>query len=102
MARREWESLRVAAGLPWLTPHCLRHQCITELGEKGVAPEVIRQIAGHVSEPMMRHYTHARRQQQASALKLLEPSIGQPKRKPAAPPASGVILFPARVTAFGR
>lgn len=70
---RPWRELREAAGLPWLTPHCLRHQCITELGEAGAAPEVIRNIAGHVSEEMMRHYTSIRQDQQAAALDLLEP-----------------------------
>lgn len=76
---RSWRELRKAAGLPWLTPHCLRHQCITELGEKGAAPEVIRNIAGHVSEAMMRHYTNVRRDQQAAAVKLLESPVTKAK-----------------------
>ncbi|WP_047495651.1 site-specific integrase [Terriglobus sp. TAA 43] len=58
--RRTWYELREAADVPWLTPHCLRHQAITMMAEQGVPSEVIRSVAGHVSEQMMRHYTHCR------------------------------------------
>lgn len=58
--RNSFTALREAADLPWLTPHCLRHQAITKLLECGVPPEVVRGIAGHVTEEMMKHYSHAR------------------------------------------
>ena len=70
--RRTFSALREAAGLPWLTPHCLRHQFITELGERGVPAEVIRSLVGHVSDRMMRHYMHGRIDTQMAAVKLLE------------------------------
>ena len=58
--RKSFDAMREAADLPWLTPHCLRHQAITKLLENGVAPEVVRGIAGHVTEQMMRAYCHSR------------------------------------------
>ncbi|HEV2618696.1 MAG TPA: site-specific integrase [Acidobacteriaceae bacterium] len=75
--RRAWEDLRHATGLPWLTPHCFRHMCITGLLAKGVAPETVRHIAGHVSEEMMRHYSHNRHEDQKAALDTLAPPKDQ-------------------------
>src|SRR6185312_6715980 len=57
---KRWKGMREAAALPWLTPHCLRHQAITRMLEFGTPPETVRNIAGHVSETMMRHYAHSR------------------------------------------
>ena len=37
----------VAAGVPSLTPHVLRHSCITWLIERGVPVPVVQQFAGH-------------------------------------------------------
>ena len=80
---RPWRELREAAGLPWLTPHCLRHQCLTELHENNVPPEVIRKIAGHLSPAMTDHYSHVRRKQQEEALSkisslssIMNPAVG--------------------------
>lgn len=73
--RRPWHTLRVAAGLPWLTQTCLRFQCITELCEAGVSPELIKKIAGHSTDKMLYHYSHPRFKQQAAALdRLMEGS----------------------------
>lgn len=58
--RVSFNALRDAADLPWLTPHCLRHQSITTMLENGAPPEIVRAIAGHVSDQMMRHYCHTR------------------------------------------
>jgi integrase len=69
--RRSWGLLRIAAGLPRLTPHCLRHQCLTELGERGVARETIRQIAGHSTDKMLDHYCRIRQEKQAQAVAIL-------------------------------
>lgn len=69
--RRSWHELREAAMLPWLTPHCLRHQAITSMAERGIPPEVIRATAGHVSEQMMRHYCHTRLETQHAYLQDL-------------------------------
>lgn len=37
----------VAAGVPALTPHVLRHSCITWLVERGVPVPVVQRFAGH-------------------------------------------------------
>jgi integrase len=38
--QKRWRVLREAAGLPWITPHVLRYQCITKMAEgaRSVAP----------------------------------------------------------------
>jgi 2'-5' RNA ligase len=38
----------------------MRHQCLTEMAEPGVAPDVMRSIAGHVSEQMRQYLVGAR------------------------------------------
>lgn len=72
--RRSWSELREAAGLPWLTPHCLRHQCITLMYEMGVDEQTIMHTAGHQSPRMSRYYSHNRRSVQKSALDLIDPA----------------------------
>ena len=79
--RRSWPELREATGYTWLTPHCFRHMCITGLLAKGVAPETVRHIAGHVTEEMMRHYSHDRHEDQKRALDKLA-QHEEPARKP--------------------
>ena len=72
--KKSFNSLREEAGLPWLTPHCFRHMAITAMLENGAAPETVRHIAGHVSEQMMRHYSHNRLEAQISVLGALDRS----------------------------
>jgi integrase len=72
--KRSFNSLRKEAGLPWLTPHCFRHMAITAMLENGEAPETVRHIAGHVSEQMMRHYSHNRLEAQVGVLAALDRS----------------------------
>ena len=69
--RSAWESLTKAAGMPELGFHALRHQAITELAEAGVPDGVIKSIAGHVSQRMLEHYSHARVEAKASAVAVL-------------------------------
>jgi integrase len=38
----------------------LRHQCVTEMLEKGVPEENVRKVAGHLDPAMTRHYSHPR------------------------------------------
>jgi len=85
--RHAWHELREAAGLPWLTPHCLRHQAITTMAEHGIPPEIIRSTAGHVSEQMMRHYCHTRLEVAADYLSVIDPNnrfrtVSRPKVVP--------------------
>jgi integrase len=78
--RTPFEELRKAAGFPWLTPHCFRHMAITVMLEQGASPETVRHIAGHVSEQMMRHYSHNRLEAQKSVLEAMD-STPRPTRK---------------------
>jgi integrase len=55
--KKTWNALRVAAGVPWLRIHDLRHTAITRLAEAGVPLPVILSMAGHVSQRMQQHYT---------------------------------------------
>jgi integrase len=79
--RHSFKDMTIAAGVPWLTPHCLRHQFVTEMCEKGVAPETIRGLVGHVSDEMMRHYCHPRLESQMAAVRLLDHSPKTLKKK---------------------
>lgn len=36
-----------AAGLPWITGHVLRYQCITKMAEVGIDRVTAKRIAGH-------------------------------------------------------
>jgi integrase len=70
--RTAWCRLREAAGMPWLRPYDLRHHAITRLAEKPeVSEQTIQAIAGHVSQRMLRHYSHIRLQAKREALELL-------------------------------
>lgn len=44
--KNPWKELRLAAGLDWLTPHCLRHQANTKLYEAGADDMTIMSIMG--------------------------------------------------------
>ena len=72
--RKQWDGMREAVGLPWLTPHCLRHQCITLMYEAGVDDETIRHTAGHHSQRMSRWYSHNRKHKQMNALDMIDPT----------------------------
>jgi integrase len=70
--RKQFEELRVAAELPWLRPHDLRHQAITKFLENGSAEETVMAIAGHVSNQMLKHYSHPRIEAKYDAVLALE------------------------------
>jgi hypothetical protein len=55
--KKTWMALRIAAGVPWLRIHDLRHTAITRLAEAGAPLPVILSMAGHVSQRMQQHYT---------------------------------------------
>ncbi len=54
-----WTNVRKKAGVTgrW---HDNRHTLITDLAESDAGDEVIRDITGHVSKQMLRHYSHIR------------------------------------------
>jgi len=76
--RKSFAAMREAAHLPWLTPHCLRHQAITKLLENGVPSEVVRGIAGHITEEMMKHYSHSRYSAAFDALSKIDSGMSVP------------------------
>ncbi len=75
--RSAWRSLTKAAGLARLRFHDLRHQCITELAERGVPDQTILAIAGHVSRRMLEHYSHIRLEAKREAVQSLAPIVGR-------------------------
>jgi len=56
--KKSWGNVKHAAGIKgrW---HDNRHTFITDLAESGKR-ETIRDIAGHVSKNMLKHYSHIR------------------------------------------
>jgi hypothetical protein len=51
--------------------HDLRHHAITELAESQASDQTIRDIAGHVSNRMLEHYSHVRMGAKRAALDAL-------------------------------
>jgi len=74
--RTSFKALREAADLPWLTPHCMRHQSVTKLLELGIPPEVVKSISGHISDQMLRHYCHTRYSASLEALNKIDSNMG--------------------------
>jgi integrase len=58
--QKRWKVLREAAGMPWLTPHVLRYQCITKMAEGGVDRITAMRVAGHVTDKMWSKYSQVR------------------------------------------
>jgi integrase len=65
--KTSWNNARKKAGVTgrW---HDNRHTLITDLAESGAADETIRDIAGHVSKQMLKHYSHIRMAAKRAAL----------------------------------
>jgi integrase len=101
--KTSWSNVRKAAKVTgrW---HDTRHTLITDLAECGAGDETIRDIAGHVSKQMLKHYSHIRMEAKRKALESIvktadhtqgsgnatDPSSHQavqPKVVPAVPPA---------------
>lgn len=66
-----WRLVREDAGVT-ARFHDGRHTFVTELAEAGVSDEVIRSTVGHVSNQMLRHYSHVRTEAKRTALALVE------------------------------
>ncbi|MEK7750867.1 MAG: site-specific integrase [Acidobacteriota bacterium] len=65
-----WTNVRKKAAVSgrW---HDNRHTLITDLAESGAADETIRDIAGHVSRQMLKHYSHIRMEAKRRALEAI-------------------------------
>jgi integrase len=53
-----------------------RHTLVTDLAESGAGDETIRDIAGHVSKQMLKHYSHIRMEAKRRALEAIVPKPG--------------------------
>ena len=61
----------VVSPLAGLRFHDLRHSAITELAESQASDQVIMEIAGHVSQEMLKHYSHIRIKRRREAVETL-------------------------------
>jgi len=84
--RHAWELARQRAGVRCRL-HDLRHSFCTKLAEAGVPEPVMFDIMGHVSQAMLRRYSHIRvqaRQEAIAVLERRENSVQLPKDSPQA------------------
>ncbi len=61
--------------------HDTRHTFVTDLAESGAGDEVIRDMAGHVSRDMLKHYSHIRTETKRRAVEALSAKIPAIERK---------------------
>jgi integrase len=68
--KTSWSNVRKKAGVSgrW---HDNRHTLVTDLAEGGAGDETIRNIAGHVSKQMLKHYSHIRMEAKRKALEAI-------------------------------
>jgi predicted Zn-ribbon and HTH transcriptional regulator len=72
---------------------------ITDLAEQGAPDEVIRDVAGHVSKQMLKHYSHVRMQAKRKAMELLvEPAAVQANVPEKTQNCDGVVQESSQVT----
>jgi len=67
----------IKSSLHGLRFHDLRHHSITELAEGQASDQTIKDIAGHVSDRMLEHYSHIRVEARRAALDALSTKKGQ-------------------------
>jgi integrase len=68
--KTSWCNVRKNSGVSgrW---HDNRHTLVTDLAESGAGDETIRDIAGHVSKRMLKHYSHIRMEAKRKALEAI-------------------------------
>jgi integrase len=68
--KTSWSNARKKAAVQgrW---HDNRHTLVTDLAESGAGDETIRDIAGHVSKQMLKHYSHIRMEAKRRALESI-------------------------------
>jgi integrase len=91
--KTSWGNVRKNAGVSgrW---HDNRHTLITDLAESGAGDETLRDIAGHVSKQMLKHYSHIRMEAKRKALEAIVPKPAV-KRTENADPAPAETARPA-------
>ena len=60
--------------------HDNRHTLVTDLAESGAGDETIRDIAGHVSKQMLKHYSHIRMAAKRRALEAIVTKTKEPSQ----------------------
>jgi integrase len=93
--KTSWGNVRKKAGVSgrW---HDNRHTLITDLAESGAGDETIRQIAGHVSPRMLKHYSHIRMEAKRKALEAIvsKPRINRTGDADAVPTEAPIAVAP--------
>ena len=56
--RKEWDAARIAAGIPNIRLHDLRHEAASRLFEKGLNVMEAASVTGHKTLAMLKRYTH--------------------------------------------
>ena len=76
--KTSWNNVKAKAKVTgrW---HDNRHTLITDLAESGAGDETIRDIAGHVSKQMLKHYSHIRMEAKRTALESIVTKKVAPK-----------------------
>lgn len=73
---KNWQAVRVRAGVPALRFHDLRHTAVSLLLALGVPPHVVREIVGHSDiKVTMMVYAHGRLDEKAAALSRLGSAV---------------------------
>ena len=83
--KTSWGNVRKNAGVSgrW---HDNRHTLVTDLAESGAGDETIRSIAGHVSQRMLKHYSHIRMEAKRKALESIVAANPKPAQEEAMVP----------------
>ncbi len=66
----EWRKFVAAAGMPWLTPHDLRHNFNSQMDRAGVGSATRGAFTGQKTEAIRRRYTH-------SQMEIMREAIGR-------------------------
>jgi len=99
--KTSWNNVKAEAKVEgrW---HDNRHTLITDLAESGAGDETIRDIAGHVSKQMLKHYSHIRMAAKRTAFESIvvkkatsptvdAPTFGNSDSVPTKPPTMVVV-----------
>jgi integrase len=89
-----WRSAREKANVEGRF-HDNRHTFVTDLAESGAGDEVIRDMAGHVSRDMLKHYSHIRMLAKRKAVEALAKKRPQPSANGSN--SEGVVQDPVQV-----
>jgi integrase len=94
--KTSWSNVRKKAGVSgrW---HDNRHTLVTDLAESGAGDETIREIAGHVSKRMLKHYSHIRMEAKRKALEAIvpKPRINRTGSGDSVPPETPIRTEPS-------